>query len=314
MKRLLTICALLAAFMLPAYAQSSGRLPADDQKEFDKYYTKWVNDTRKNDRDDIAKDVKHMQEIMGRNGIPANVPFEQIASTGGAYRSYQNRLSADDQKEFDKHYTKWVKDTRKNDQDDIAKDVRHMQDIMARYNIPLSVPFDQVASTGYAAGYENNGYANNAAPAAGYQANGSWQRLPPDDQREFDRYYSRWVDDTRSNDRDAIAADAGRMQEIMARNNIPSNVPFDQIASNGAYPRNGYPDRADSTYGPPRLSSDDQHEFDKYYAKWVDDTRKGDRDDIDKDTRHMQDIMARYNIPAHVPYDQIASPDAVSRH
>ena len=26
--------------------------------------------------------------------------------------------------------------------------------------------------------------------------------------------------------------------------------------------------------------------------------RKNDRDDIDKDVRHMQDIMGRYNIPA----------------
>jgi len=26
----------------------------------------------------------------------------------------------------------------------------------------------------------------------------------------------------------------------MARNNIPANVPFDQIASNGAYPNRGY--------------------------------------------------------------------------
>jgi hypothetical protein len=44
----------------PAFAQQAGRLSPDDQREFDKYYTEWVNDTRKNDRDDIAKDVKHM--------------------------------------------------------------------------------------------------------------------------------------------------------------------------------------------------------------------------------------------------------------
>ena len=229
-----------------------------------------------------------------------------VAMTMPCIAQRPSRLSSDDQKEFDKYYTKWVNDTRKNDRDDIAKDVRHMQEIMARYNIPADVPFDQIASTGY---------ASSGAAASGYTTNGSWQgRLSPGDQREFDRDYSRWVDDTRSNDRDAIAADAGRMQEIMARNNIPSNVPFDQIASNGAYPRNGYSDRAESTYGPARLSSDDQREFDEYYSKWVDDTRKGDRDDIDKDTRHMQDIMARYNIPANVPYDQIASPDAASRH
>jgi hypothetical protein len=184
-----------------------------------------VNDTRKNDRDDIAKDVKHMQELMGRNGIPSNAPYAQIVSTGNEYpaRTYQGRLSAHDQSEFDKSYTKWINDTRKNDRDDIAKDVAHMQEIMARNNIPAEVPFDQIASTG-----AGNGYS-----ASTYQG-----RLSPDDQREFDKNYSRWVDDMRSNDRDDINKDAARMQEIMARNNI--SVPFDQIASNGAYANRGY--------------------------------------------------------------------------
>ena len=63
-----------------------------------------------------------------------------------------------------------------------------------------------------------------------------------------------------------------------------------------------------------RLSPDDQHDFDKAYAKWVNDSRKNDRDDIDKDARKMQDIMARYNIPRDVTYDQIASPNAGYRH
>src|SRR6266478_6856625 len=100
MKKLLgALGILIAALTLSALAQGPGRLSPDDQREFDKYYTKWVNDTRKNDRDDIAKDVKHMQEIMGRNGIPSSVPYEQIATTGSAYptRSYQGRLSAHDQ-------------------------------------------------------------------------------------------------------------------------------------------------------------------------------------------------------------------------
>src|SRR5882762_2276003 len=303
MNKLLGTLALLVAIALPALAQQPGRLSPDDQREFDKYYTKWVNDTRKNDRDDIAKDVKHMQEIMGRNGISSDVPYEQIASTGGSYptRSYQGRLSAHDQGEFDKYYTKWVNDTRKNDRDDIAKDVAHMQEIMARNSIPANVPFDQVASTGSAA----SGY-----PVSSYPYQG---RLAPDDQREFDKNYSRWVDDMRSNDRDDINKDAARMQEIMARNNIPANVPFDQIASTGSYPNRGYSNGSYSSYGQSRLSADDQREFDKYYSKWMDDTRKGDRDDIDKDVHHMQDIMARNNIPASIPFDQIASPDAARR-
>ena len=305
MNKFLGTLALLVAIAMPAFAQQPGRLSHDDQREFDKQYTKWVNDTRKNDRDDIAKDVKHMQEIMGRNGIPSNVPYAQIASTGNEYpaRTYQGRLSPHDQSEFDQNYTKWVNDTRKNDRDDIAKDAAHMQEIMARYNIPVDVPFDQIASTG-----ASNGYS-----ASTYQG-----RLSPDDQHEFDKNYSRWVDDMRSNDRDDINKDAARMQEIMARNNIPANVPFDQIASNGAYPNRGYSggnysNGAYSSNGQSRLSADDQREFDRYYSKWLEDMRKDDRDDIDKDVRHMQDIMARYNIPASIPFDQIASPDAARR-
>ena len=60
---------------------------------------------------------------------------------------------------------------------------------------------------------------------------------------------------------------------------------------------------------PSRLSPDDQHEFDKVYEKWEKDVRKHDRDDIRKDERKMQDIMARYNIPRDVSYDQVASPE-----
>jgi hypothetical protein len=303
MKRIIgALVLMMMGLALSASAQQ--RLSSSDQREFDKYYSKWVNDTRKNDRDDIGKDVKHMQEIMGRNGIPANTPYNQIASTGNEYptRAYQNRLTGHDQAEFDKNYTKWVADTRKNDRDDIAKDERHMQEIMARNNIPLNVPYDQVASTGYPV----NGY-----PAAAAPSNGPWQgRLSPDDQRSFDRYYAKWVDDTRRNDRDEIGRDAGYMQEIMARNGIPSNVPFDQIAGTVAYPNSAYPSGA---YSQSRLSPDDQREFDKYYSKWVDDTRRGDRDDTDRDLRHMQDIMVRYNIPSNVPFDQIATPNALQR-
>jgi hypothetical protein len=300
MKKFLATFALLLAFTLPGFAQGQVRLSAEDQKKFDKHYAKWVNDTRKNDRDDIAKDVHEMQEIMAKYNIPANVPYDQIASTGSGVRVYQSRLSADDQREFDKYYTKWVNDTRKNDRDDVAKDVGRMQEIMARNNIPASVPFEQIASTGY----PGNGY-----PATAYPANGQWQgRLSPDDQRDFDRYYSKWVDDTRRNDRDDVSKDAGYMQEIMARNNIPASVPFDQIASSAGYSSGSSPAYVQ------RLSINDQREFDHYYAEWLEHTRKNDQDDVAKDVTHMQEIMARNNIPSSVPFDRIASPDAAARH
>src|SRR5256885_17176335 len=112
--------------------------------------------TQKNDLDDIAEDTAHMQYIMTRYNIPSDVPFYQVASMGyqggypggaypnGAYPRWQGRLSPEDQREFDKDYAKWVNDTRKNDRDDIDKDARKMQDIMARNSIPSNVPFSQI--------------------------------------------------------------------------------------------------------------------------------------------------------------------------
>jgi hypothetical protein len=191
-----------------------------------------------------------------------------------------------------------------------------MQEIMARNNIPADVPFDQVASTGSAPGrYENNApYAQNAP----YPQNGG-ARLSPEDQRDFDRYYSQWVDDSRRNDRDDAARDMQHMRDIMARNNIPPNIPFEQIATVNGYPNNTYNNNtysrgAYSGYNQTRMSPDDQKDFDKAYAKWVKDSAKNDRDDIGKDARKMQEIMARYNIPSDVPYDQIASPNAAYEH
>src|SRR5947207_585063 len=91
MNKLLAILILLAAFTMPALAQWQGRLSPDEQREFDKAYAKWVNDSRKNDRDDLDKDVRRMQDIMARNNIPPDVPYDQIATpaayNNGGYRS-----------------------------------------------------------------------------------------------------------------------------------------------------------------------------------------------------------------------------------
>jgi hypothetical protein len=243
----------------------------------------------------------------------------------GQYPAYGQpaRLSADDQQKFDSYYRQWIDASRKNDRDDVEKNARHMQDIMAHYNIPSNVPFSQIATnSGNGYGYQNqdnygyqnpNGYPANAYPQNGVSGYGaSAGRLSPDDQRKFDDYYQKWMDASRKNDGDDIRSNSRHMQGIMARYNIPPNVPFDQIATNGtgAYPANSsYPNSAygNPAYGQSRLSSDDQKKFDHYYQKWVDARHKNDRDDIDKNAHHMQDIMAHYNIPANVPFDQIAS-------
>jgi len=152
--------------------------------------------------------------------------------------------------------------------------------------------------------------------------NAAWQnaygqyptRLSPDDQRKFDDYYHKWMDASRKNDSDDIQTNAKNMQDIMAHYNIAPDVPFDHIASNlnRAYAYQGNSAYVNQSSGHPayeqsRLPADDQNKFDRYYRKWVNARRKNDRDDIDKNARHMQDIMAHYNIPANVPFEQIAS-------
>ncbi len=228
----------------------------------------------------------------------------------GQTQNWHQALSPSDQQEFDKQYNKWVSASRKNDRDDINEAAHHMQDIMMRNNIPTGVSFDQLASNPVSA-YPANGYPANGYPAqAGaypYPANGG-QRLSADDQRKFDDEYSKWVEDQRKNDQDDVRRHAGKMQEIMSRNGIPSNVPFQAIASNGyAAPVAAAPAYG---YGQPvaqRLSSKDQEEFDKAYRHWMDARHKRDMDDVDKNARKMQEIMARYNIPANVSFDQIAT-------
>ena len=96
------------------------------------------------------------------------------------------------------------------------------------------------------------------------------------------------------------------MQAIMARNSIPAGVPFAQVASGGS--SGAYPNPAYAYPQPRRLSSDDQKNFDKAYKKWLEARHKKHAEDMDESSRKMRDIMARYNIPANVPFEQIASP------
>ena len=56
-------------------------------------------------------------------------------------------------------------------------------------------------------------------------------RLSPDDQKKFDKAYEDWTEHRRKRDRDDIAKDEGKMLEIMARYNIPRDVPYDVLAS-----------------------------------------------------------------------------------
>lgn len=165
MTKLLGVAALLVLFALPALPQTSpgrydrdnasplqGRLSSDDQKDFNKEYAKWQEATAKKDQHEIDKHARKMEEIMSRNNIPRNTPFDAIATANGSsghvnYRQFQGKFSPDDQKSYDKAYEHWLSDRRKGDRDAIAKDEGKMQELMARYNIPRDVPYNVLASS-----------------------------------------------------------------------------------------------------------------------------------------------------------------------
>ena len=231
MSRLLGICALVLLFGLPAFSQAQ-RMSPEDQARFNSYYSRWQQDRQTNNRDDMVSTEHHMQDLMNKYDIPSDTPYDEIASQNnmeGAYNrdtrdSYRwaGRMSPDDQRKFNDEYRKWQDANAKNDRDDIDKHARNMEGIMARNGIPPNTPFDQVAAS--------NGYAQPQYNHRDFRG-----RLSPDDQRKFDKAYQHWVNDRQKNDRDDIAKDEGKMQEIMAKYNIPRDVSYDSIASGTNY-------------------------------------------------------------------------------
>jgi hypothetical protein len=216
-------------FGLPVLAQVQ-RMTADDEAQFNGYYQRWLQDRQNNDRDDMVSMEHHMQDMMSKYAIPSDTPYDQVAAQESAPPRYndrdrdrgyagrwQGRLTPEDQNKFNKEYMKWQEANAKNDRDDIDKHARNMEEIMSRNNIPPDAPFDSVASVG--------GYSSHR-DVREYQG-----RLSPDDQAKFDKTYERWERDRAKHDRDDIAKDEGKMQEIMAKYNIPRDVPYDLLAS-----------------------------------------------------------------------------------
>src|SRR5690348_5426875 len=147
------------------------------------------------------------------------------------------------------------------------------------------------------------------------------QRMTPDDEDRFNSYYSRWLQDRQTDNRDDMINMEHRMQDLMSKYSIPPDTPYDQVASQYSPPARPYDrrdyDRDDRGYvgqWQGRLSPDDQKEFNKEYGKWQDSRAKNDRDDIDKHARKLEEIMARYNIAPDTPFDVIATASGNSRH
>lgn len=148
-----------------------------------------------------------------------------------------------------------------------------------------------------------------------------WQgRLSAEDQARFDSYYSRWLDYVQTNDRDNRNSVEDRMRDVMSHYNIPSDVPFDQIASNntqgyGIHRRpNQEGDNDDRGHigdrdrqWQNRLSAKDQQRFDTYYSRWMKARQTGDRHETANMEKRMLYLMTRYSIPPDAQFSQIAA-------
>jgi hypothetical protein len=168
MKKIIGVAALLLAFALPGFAQEH-RLSPEDQRKFDSYYSRWMEYRQTNNRDQERSMEERMRDVMARNGIPGDVPFDRVASNGGG-REYadrdrdhdrdadrdhdrggdrwQGRLSADAQRDFDSYYSRWQEYRQTNNRDQMRSMEKRMDDLKSRNNIPQDVPNDVIASGG----------------------------------------------------------------------------------------------------------------------------------------------------------------------
>ena len=158
---------------------------------------------------------------------------------------------------------------------------------------------------------------------------GRWEgRLSAEDQGKFDSYYSRWLGYRKSNNRDEVVSMENRMRDVMSRYNIPSDVPFVQIASNnnqsfGVHRRGdgGSDDRrqVQGTYSDGQrtrglLSADDQARFDSYYSRWLNYRRTSNGSEVTSMENRMRDLMAHNSIPSNTEFSEIASPSVRERN
>jgi hypothetical protein len=175
MKKFLGVAALLLAFAMPGFAQGH-RLSPEDQSKFDSYYSRWIQYKQTNNRDQERSMEERMRDVMARNGIPGDVPFERVASNGGygdrdrardsdhdrdrdhdrdgdhdrdrGGDRWQGRLSPEAQRDFNSYYSRWQEYRESNNREQMHSMEERMEDLKARNNIPQNVPNDVIASGG----------------------------------------------------------------------------------------------------------------------------------------------------------------------
>jgi hypothetical protein len=70
-----------------------GRLTDDDQQRFDSYFTRWLSYRQQNNQGEIVSMQNRMYDVYKSYGIPATVPFSQVASptvAGGVNSGYSD--------------------------------------------------------------------------------------------------------------------------------------------------------------------------------------------------------------------------------
>lgn len=176
---------------------------------------------------------------------------------------------------------------------------------------------------------QDQGPDNRQRHDQGYDnSQGRWNnRLSAEDQGRFDSYYSRWLESQRNNDGNQRASMEERMRDVMSRYSIPSDVPFQQIASNNQVydthrqgegdgrqmeerrqmQNGGYGDDRDRHERREihRFSGSDARRFRSYYSRWQQYRQTNNRDQAESMERRMTDIMNRHNIPNGVSYDEV---------
>jgi hypothetical protein len=125
------------------------RLSSDDQRRFDDYYSKWLQNRQRRDRSEIASMEMRMLDIYGKYRIPSSTPYDALASRnvetpGGG--NYAGRLRGDDQSRFDNYYKRWLSYRQSRDREQIASMQGRMLDIYSSNRIPLTTPYEMVAS------------------------------------------------------------------------------------------------------------------------------------------------------------------------
>src|SRR5881275_2782260 len=63
-------------------SQWRGRLSAQDQSRFDSYYSRWLGYRRSNNQSEAESMDRRMRDLYAHYGIPNNVPYNQVASSG----------------------------------------------------------------------------------------------------------------------------------------------------------------------------------------------------------------------------------------